>query len=286
MKRDFRFSKYQGCGNDFIIGDELSGPVTSDAVRSRLAKELCDRHFKVGADGVIFVEKAGGVDGSMRLFEPAGNEADMCGNGIRCVASFLMQKLGKESVDILTRDGIKHIVRMGDQFRVDMGIVRTDRASLGQYVSDPGAPSDSMLAFSVRAGRRTLKGAIVNSGEPHIVIKTKDVAGEDIRTLGESVNSDKTRFPTGVNLNMVQVVGPHSIKIRTYERGVYDETLACGTGATAGAAVSVLLGWVEPGKVEVEARGGRMSIELTDDGRAFMTGPATMEFEGIVRVEL
>jgi diaminopimelate epimerase len=143
-----------------------------------------------------------------------------------------------------------------------------------------------MLAFSVRAGKRALKGAIVNSGEPHIVVRTDDLSGEDVRALGEAVNADKSRFPTGVNLNMVEVAGPHSIKIRTYERGVYDETLACGTGATAGAAVSLLLGWVKPGPVAVETRGGRMSIELSEDKRAFMTGPARLEFEGTVPVDL
>lgn len=286
MRRDFSFVKYQGCGNDFIIRDELAGPTTPDRARSKLARELTERHFKVGADGVIFIEKAKGVDGSMRLFEPAGNEADMCGNGIRCVASYLMDKLGKDAVEVLTRDGVKRIVRVGDQFRVDMGIVRTDRASLRQYFTDTGPSDDSMLAFSVRAGKRALNGAIVNSGEPHIVVRTDDLSGEDVRALGEAVNADKSRFPTGVNLNMLEVAGPHSIKIRTYERGVYDETLACGTGATAGAAVSLLLGWVKPGPVAVETRGGRMSIELSEDKRAFMTGPARLEFEGTVPVDL
>lgn len=282
MRTNPRFVKYQGCGNDFIIKDEMEGPATPDKVRSRLAVELCDRHFRVGADGLIFVEKAKGVDGSMRLFEPAGNEADMCGNGIRCLASYLMDKLGKDKVDILTRDGVKHVVRVGDEFRVDMGVVRIDRASLKGYLSDRGKPSDSMLKFSVVVGRRTLRGAVVNSGEPHIVVRTGDVSREDLRSLGERVNADRSRFPTGVNLNMVEVTGPHSIKIRTYERGVYDETLACGTGATAGAAVALLLGWVKPGQVKVEARGGLIMIDLRDDRRAFMTGPARMEFEGIL----
>ena len=286
MPQEFRFAKYQGCGNDFIIRDETEGPTTSDSVRSRLAKELCDRHFKIGADGVMFIERAEGVDGSMRLFEPAGNEADMCGNGVRCVASYLMSKLGKDEVDILTRDGVKHIVRVGDEFRVDMGIVRTDRASLKQYIKDAGNASDSMLDFAVRAGKKTLKGAVVNTGEPHIVVLTEDLSKEDVRALGEQVNADKERFPTGINLNMVQVVDPHGIKIRTYERGVYDETLACGTGATAGAAVAVMLGWVQPGQVEVEARGGRITIELGKDGRAFMTGPARLEFEGKLSADL
>ncbi|HEX7391660.1 MAG TPA: diaminopimelate epimerase [Thermoplasmata archaeon] len=284
MTKEFRFVKYQGCGNDFIIKDETEGPVTPDAERSRLAKALTDRHFKVGADGIIFVERAKGVAGSMRLFEPAGNEADMCGNGIRCVAAYLSKKLGKPEVDILTRDGVKHIVKVGEEYRVDMGIVRTTRKDLAKYVADKGSLADSMLSFDLVVSGNRVKGSIVNSGEPHIVVRSMDVSKEDVVAAGEALNGDKTRFPDGVNLNFVQVVGPHALRVRTYERGVYDETLACGTGATACAAVALMLKWVQPGPVKVMPPGGTMTIELAEDGRAFMTGPAEAEFEGRLAV--
>ena len=280
MRREFRFIKYQGCGNDFIIKDETEGPVTPDGERSDLARKLTDRHFKVGADGIIFIEKAKGVDGSMRLFEPAGNEADMCGNGIRCVAAHLSGKLGKTQVDILTRDGVKHVVKVGGEYRVDMGVVRTARKDLLKYVADKGLPGESMLSFEVVLLGKKVKGSIVNSGEPHIVIKSKDVSKEDVVSAGAALNADKARFPEGVNLNYVQVTGIHELKVRTYERGVYDETLACGTGATACAAVALMLKWVRPGPVRVMPPGGAMTIELGEDGRAFMTGPAEAEFEG------
>jgi diaminopimelate epimerase len=104
--------------------------------------------------------------------------------------------------------------------------------------------------------------------------------------LGESVNADRMRFPKGVNLNFVEVEGLHSIRIRTYERGVYGETMACGTGATASAAVALMLGWVRPGKVSVKTRGGRLTIGMDRSGRATMTGPATRVYEGSVSVEL
>lgn len=286
MKLDVRFFKYQGCGNDFIIKDEMEAVRTPDQERSKLAKFLTDRHFKVGADGIIFMESAPGVDGSMRLFEPAGNEADMCGNGIRCVAAYLSEKLGKSELDILTRDGVKHIVKVKDQFRVDMGTVRAKRADLSEYITDRGSPSDSMMGIEVKAGRRTLKASLVNSGEPHLVVRSDDVDAEDVRGLGETVNKDLKRFPKGVNLDFVQVTGPHNIKVRTYERGVYDETLACGTGSTASAAVALLLSWVRPGPVEVQVRGGRMTIEVGKGGHAFMTGPASCEFEGRLVVDV
>lgn len=286
MRYDIQFFKYQGCGNDFIIKDEMEGAPTPDPVRSKLATILTDRHFKIGADGMIFIEQAPGCDGSMRLFEPAGNEADMCGNGLRCVAAYLAKKLDKDELDILTRDGVKHVVKLGELYKVDMGPVRTTRAALAGYITDRGAASDSLLSLEVKAADIILKGALVNSGEPHLVFRCDEIDALDVRRLGESVNSDRARFPKGVNLNFVQVVGPQSIKIRTYERGVYDETLACGTGATASAAVALNLGWVSSGPVEVIVRGGRLAIEFDERGHALMVGPASYEFEGRISVDL
>jgi len=283
MKYDFKFAKYQGCGNDFIIKDEMGAPTIPDSDRSKLARKLCDRHFNIGADGVIFIERAKGVDASMRLFEPAGNEADMCGNGIRCVASYLTDKLGKSEVDILTRDGVKHIVRKGDAYTVDMGLIRTRRKDLKEYVSDKGKAGDSMMDMEISAGRRMFRGSLVNSGEPHFVSKTTNLSSLDVRGIGDTVNKNRKRFPKGVNLNFVQVEGPHEISIRTYERGVYGETLACGTGATASAAVALMLGWVKQSPVNVKVRGGQLKIRVDKDGRAYMTGPAEAEFEGVLK---
>ncbi|HIJ17475.1 MAG TPA: diaminopimelate epimerase [Thermoplasmata archaeon] len=286
MKYDFRFVKYQGCGNDFILKDETSGLRTPDADRSAMAKFLWNRNFWVGADGVLFVEDAPGVDGSMRLFEPAGNEADMCGNGLRCVAAYLMTKLGKEDVDVLTGDGVKHVSRDGEGYRVDMGPVRTLRKDLAGYVAEAGLPEDSMLQFRVDTGSDTVGGSIVDTGEPHIVLFTDALDSVPLVKVGEGVNADKRRFPESVNINYVQVTGQHDISIRTYERGVFNETLACGTGATACACVSLLLGKVQPGPVNVRTKGGMMRIELGPDGRAVMTGPAVRVFEGRLEVEV
>jgi diaminopimelate epimerase len=286
MKYDFKFLKYQGCGNDFILKDEMSSGKIPDRDRSAMAKFLWNRNFWVGADGVLFVEDAPGVDGSMRLFEPAGNEADMCGNGLRCVAAFLMDKLGKDEVDVLTADGVKHVTRDSSGYRVDMGLVRTSRKDLAEYVADVGLPGDSMLDFRVDTGKGMERGSIIDTGEPHIVLFTESLESVPLVRIGERVNADRRRFPKSVNVNYVQVSGPHGISIRTYERGVFNETLACGTGATACACVSVMLGKVEPGPVDVRTRGGTMKIELGKDGRAFMTGPAAKVFEGRLEVEV
>ena len=286
MKYDFEFVKYHGCGNDFILKDEMNGPITPDEHRSRMAKLLSDRNFWIGADGILFVERAPGVDGSMRLFEPAGNEADMCGNGLRCVAAFLTRKLAKTQVDVLTRDGVKRAARVGDEYKVDMGVVRTRRADLAQYLTDPGSPDDSTLELSLTMDRKKLKASLLNTGEPHIVVQSDDLDSIDMVKAGEAVNRETRRFPKHVNLNYIRVTGPHDISVRTYERGVFGETLACGTGVTACASAALMLHLVEPGVVNVSARGGRIRVELGPDGRAFMTGPAVAVYEGRLEIEV
>lgn len=286
MKYDFRFVKYQGCGNDFIIKDEMEGHVTPDSDRSKLAPKLCDRHFKIGADGVIFIDKAENADGSMRLFEPAGNEADMCGNGLRCVAAYLANKFGKDTVDIMTKDGVKRVTRAGGQYRANMGSVRIGAKDLKEYIPERLRTKDGLAVISLEITDRPLSGYVVNSGEPHVIVRSEDIGFEKVKMIGDLVNGDHTRFPQGININFVQTVGDREIKVRTYERGVYSETLACGTGATASAFVAHSLGWVKPGIVTVHAPGGDIRIEITKDGDAYMTGPAEAEYEGKLVAEI
>jgi diaminopimelate epimerase len=286
MRYDFRFVKYQGCGNDFIIKDEMDGSVTPDSDRSKLAHKLCDRHFKVGADGVIFIEKAEGVDGFMRLFEPAGNEADMCGNGLRCVAAFLANKLGKDIIDIMTKDGVKRVTHADGQYRANMGPVRIGAKDLKEYIPERLRTKGGLAIIALETTGRPLSGYVVNSGEPHVLVRSEDIGSEKVKMIGDLVNGDQTRFPHGININFVQVVGDREIKVRTYERGVYDETLACGTGATASAFVAHSLGWVKPGIVTVHAVGGDIRIEFAKDGNAYMSGPADAEYEGKLVAEI
>jgi len=285
MVREYRFEKYQGCGNDFVMIDEMKGRKTPDKERSSVARTLTDRHFGIGADGVIFIESARGLDGSMRLFEPAGNEADMCGNGMRCVGAYLMAKLKKDEVLVLSRDGVKRVKSVRDEFSVEMGPVRTLGRDLKEYYAAVRSDSASMMDIRIGSGENALRGALVNSGEPHFVTRTKALDSLDVPRIGDAINADKKRFPKGVNLNFVQTTSRDRIRIRTYERGVYDETMACGTGATASAAVAVMLRWVRPGPVSVVTRGGRIGIQLRDEGTALMTGPARKVFEGTVEVQ-
>jgi len=268
------------------LKDEMEGPTTSDTDRGKLSRILCQRRFSVGADGILFIESARDVDCSMRLFEPDGKEADMCGNGIRCVASYLMDRQGKSDVDILTQDGVKHVARVGMQYRVEMGTVRIHRRDLEQYLSDQGDASDILLDLSVQVGNNSMRGSLVNTGEPHLVFMSENIETENIRYVGEAINEDRIRFPRGVNVNYVQVIGPHSIKIRTYERGVYDETMACGTGATASAAVCLLRRQVQHGPVTVITKGGDILVEIDKNYGARMAGPAQAVFEGRLTIDI
>jgi len=282
----FEFIKYQGCGNDFILKDETQGSTTPDPDRSKLAEILCHRHFGVGAGGILFIEQARGADGSMRLFEPDGGEADMCGNGIRCVGSYLTRKLQKQEVDVLTRDGVKRISCVGREYRVQMGTIRTHRRDVDRYFIDKGDGSETLLDLLVPVGDQLMKGSLVNTGEPHLVFVVDNVATADVRGIAEMINRDRTRFPKGMNVNFTQVTGRHEIGNRTYERGVFNETMACGTGATASAAVSLLLNLVEPGPVRVTTAGGAITVDIDKDGNAQMTGPASAVFKGELTIEI
>ena len=286
MRYNFEFIKYEGCGNDFILKDERAGPRTPDRLRSRLAMRLCDRHFAVGGHGILFIEGAKNADGSMRLFEPDGGEADMCGNGIRCVAAFLMDKLGKNEVDILTRDGTKHAVREGANYSVEMGPVRHLRKDLERYFSDKGARCDPLLEIKLNIGGKMRRAALVNSGEPHLIVLTRDVDSVDMVAAGETVNDDRRRFPRGMNINFAEITGPKSIKMRTYERGVFAECLACGTGAVASAAALQRMKKLRPGSTEVTMLGGSVKVDVDPDGKAVMTGPAKRVFQGRLSIEI
>ena len=286
VRYDFEFIKYEGCGNDFILKDELDGPTTPDRDRSKLAMRLCDRHFAIGGHGILFIDNAKSVDGSMRLFEPDGGEADMCGNGIRCVAAYLMEKLGKREVDILTRDGVKHALLAGTDYRVDMGHVRYSRRDLQKYFTDKGKSSDPLLDIQLQIGDKEHRASLMNSGEPHLVVLTTDTAAVDITGAGEAVNGDRRRFPRGVNINFVNLAGANKLKMRTYERGVFGECLACGTGAVASAVAMQRLGRLRQGTTQVIMLGGTVKVDVDPEGNAVMTGPAKKVFEGKLSIDI
>ena len=257
-----RFTKMQGLGNDFLL---VFGQVPKD-VTSRCAA-LCDRHFGVGADGVIYVSPSQVADCRMNIFNADGSEAKMCGNGIRCVGKFLYDKglVSKEQLTVETLSGIRTLtlnVREGQvvSAAVDMGVATMEQAYL--------TLTDGMGL-----------GTLVSVGNPHLVIFSQDVEGLPLYLWGPRIEADP-RFPDGVNAEFVQVLSSDKLRMRVWERGC-GVTLACGTGACASVFAAVQLGHCPSGQpVEVILDGGSLFVTVNAEGAVSMKGPAVTVFEG------
>lgn len=278
------FSKYQGCGNDFVIIDAPFSQQISPEYKGKLAKFICDRHFGIGADDVLYLEPSSVADAGMKIFEAQGTEADMCGNGIRCAGAYLGTKLNKTQVRIATNDGVKVIENRRGTYRVGLGPLRVKMKEVAQYfnASFPGAETliDKKIAFP-SLGELTV--SIVNSSEPHCVIFLEGIADEDIKKYGKHLAENQDLFPHGINVDLAYVTGPDRMEVRTYERGVFAETLACGTGAAASVGVAYMTGKMRSRLVEVTFPGGKIQIEIAEDG-LYLIGPAAHVFDGWLEV--
>jgi len=270
---EIHFTKLQGNGNDFIVIDEREHTVIPDDMKGQFAAIYCDRRFGIGADGVIFVMKSETSDLRMRILQPDESEAEMCGNGIRCIAKYAYDAgYVKETCTIETMAGALG-VSMGykeDVFTatITMTPPKFDRKEIPATGS--GDYTETIEGFEVHA---------VNTGVPHAVIVVDSVDAIDLGAIAPKIRHHAS-FPKGTNVNFIERTGTDSIRIRTFERGVEDETLSCGTGATASAAVVHKLGYTGD-VVDVETRGGPLTISLKDGG-AKMEGPATTVFTGII----
>ncbi len=265
------FWKMNGAGNDFVVIDNRAGALDLD--REQIAR-LCHRQRGVGADGLLAVEPAvEGGDYRMRYYNADGGEAEMCGNGARCFARFvdrLAERRG-ESLRFETPAGLIEAAFPGGQVRIALG-----------------KPLDLQMNRSLHLDGHHLAVHTVNTGVPHAVIPDEHVERCDIRSLGRAIRFYEIFQPAGTNVNAMEVVEPGRIRIRTYERGVEDETLACGTGMAACAIVyHELTG--HPSPVRVEVRGGDvLEVEFSrgQDGfeEVFLTGPADFVFEGSIEI--
>lgn len=281
-----KFLKYQACGNNFIIIDTKFAKGIPNEKRGKLAKFLCDRHFGIGADDVLYLDPSSNADTRLKIFEAQGPEADMCGNGIRCVAAYLCEKLNKTNLFIETNDGIKHIKKIGAKYQVNMGRLRVKMKDMKKYFISKFSDEERLLNKTIDFPEiGEIDVSIVNSSEPHCVIFVDSVDKEDINKFGKNITENKKLFPYGINVNLVEVIGRDLLKIRTYERGVFYETLACGTGATASAAVASILGKIKGNQIEVIVRGGKIEIEITKND-LYMSGPAMKVFGGVINTKI
>jgi diaminopimelate epimerase len=265
------FVKMSGAGNDFVVIDNRT-------LRYRLTRgqvaQLCDRHFGIGADGLLAVEPSdhGTADFRMRYYNADGGEAEMCGNGARCFARFVqpMQRAEAGRVRFLTPAGMIIGEYAGQEVRVNLT-----------------APTESKLKQRGDFGWGEIEYHFMNTGVPHTVIHVPDAEKADVIGQGRAVRHSPV-FPRGTNVNFVQVVDANHLLVRTYERGVEDETLACGTGVVAAALVTNRVrGLALPLRIKV--RGGDvLTVDARAEGESFhevtLTGPATEVFSGEIRI--
>ena len=265
-----RFTKMNGAGNDFVLIDNRAGEIHLD--RSQIAR-LCDRHRGIGADGILLLEKASNnADFRMRYFNADGGEAEMCGNGARCFARFANKVAdAREKISFETPAGLIAAELTGDLVRLQM----TEPTDLRLNVKLPMADENKTIHF-------------INSGVPHVVIAVSQIDDVDVRRAGSAIRHHEMFSPKGANVNFIEKHGPTRIVIRTYERGVEDETLACGTGVVASALVFAALEKVN-GPVTIITRGGdelQVGFEKTNNHfrSVTLTGPAEFVFEGTIEI--
>jgi diaminopimelate epimerase len=265
-----RFTKMNGAGNDFVMIDNRAGSLQLGAEQ---ISKICDRHRGVGADGVLVLERpTNGANFRMRYYNADGGEAEMCGNGARCFARYASRVAGPvERLSFETPAGVIGAVLQGDLVCLQMS-----------------EPKDLRLGIKIPLGDSTLDGHFVNSGVPHAVVPVEDLENLNVRGIGFAVRHHELFAPKGANVNFLKRRGDRQISIRTYERGVEDETLACGTGVVASALVFAATEPVE-GPIGVFVRGGNeLKVGFEKKGEQFqnvtLTGPADFVFEGTIEL--
>jgi diaminopimelate epimerase len=263
------FTKASGAGNDFVIIDNMQRLLAAD--KSALAVALCSRHFGVGADGLLVIEPSDRADFTMLYYNADGSYGGMCGNGGRCVARYAaLKKIAHPSMVFEALGFLYHADLQGTAVRLRMR-----------------DPSNVRRKVLVRASGEEFSASFINTGSPHVVIFDEHLEERDILSTGRLIRSHTAFEPEGTNVNFVQLLGGDRIAMRTYERGVEAETLACGTGSVASALISsMLFGLRSP--THVRTRGGEdLHVEFQQKGDGFseivLLGSAHMLYSGIVR---
>ena len=281
-----QFWKMNGAGNDFIILNNLDGAL-AEASFSRLAQTLCERRLSIGADGLMIVEKPtedganAGANFRMRFYNSDGTIGEMCGNGARCIARYGVETGLSESTPVIeTTAGIVTGERIDRRrYRVRLNDPTVIRLNDTLSVEANGRLSRNLTCHYVELG---------NPGLPHAAIPYTDLQKADeneLRELGRAIRWYKA-FPKGANVNFYEITGPDTVYERTFERGVEDFTYACGTGTGSVVTVLTLLGQVSGKNVQVDMRGGRLTIDVERDGDRvtglYLTGPTNIVAKGEV----
>lgn len=274
-----KFTKMHGCGNDYIYVDGAKEQISRDQ-KPEIVRRLSDRHFGIGGDGVIFINPSKEADFEMEMYNMDGSRAEMCGNGIRCVAKYVYDKglTDKTSVSVISSGRVKYL----DLNIVD-GRVSSVKVNMGSPILRAAdipvlSEKEEVIGEQIEVDGRIYKMTCVSMGNPHAVIFMDEVSDLSLEKIGPSFENHK-RFPNRINTEFVKVLDEENVEMRVWERGT-GETLACGTGACAVAAACVLNGLTKE-KITVKLLGGDLQIQW-DRGNnlIYMTGPADMVFEG------
>lgn len=279
-----KFTKMQGCGNDYIYVDGAKEKIAGDK-KAELVRRVSDRHFGVGGDGVIFINPSDEADFEMEMYNADGSRAEMCGNGIRCVAKYVYDKglTNKTDISVISCGRIMYLqlfLKEGkvDTVRVNMGAPELTASRVPVICEKERAVCEPILVQG-----REYKMTCVSMGNPHAVVFAEGVGELALEELGPYFENHE-RFPKRTNTEFAEVTDRHTVRMRVWERGT-GETLACGTGACATAVACILNGLTEE-TVTVKLLGGELEITWDREaGLVYMTGPAVTVFEGELQWE-
>lgn len=258
-----KFYKYHGTGNDFVMIDNRNDQFPKN--NTKLIEQLCDRKFGIGADGLILLENDNSTDFRMVYYNSDGNQSSMCGNGGRCLVAFAKSlDVIQNQTTFIATDGLHHA-----------------------SISENGIVSLQMK--DVSEVKVTPEYVFLDTGSPHHIEVVEDLQGLDVKEKGAKIRYGNLYGEKGSNVNFVKQIDEKTFSIRTYERGVEDETLSCGTGATAAAIAMKVLGKTDSETVNINVKGGKLEIsfqmhenKFTD---VFLKGPAEFVFSGIIEIE-
>ena len=263
-----KFTKMSGAGNDFVVFDNRDGGIPEE--RAELVRRVCARRVGVGADGALFVEQSEATDFRMRYYNADGGEAEMCGNGGRCISRYAyLNGMVGEKMAFETMAGRYRAEIVGELVRLEMV-----------------PPKDIRLQFEINVDgyERTIN--FIHTGVPHVVVFSDRIDDIDVPQMGRKIREHEKFAPAGANANFVQVVDRGHIRIRTYERGVEDETLACGTGTVAAALVGALLKRLRSPVEAITRSGLILTVHFDLKGKkctnVFLEGNAEVIFEGVL----
>ena len=271
-----RFTKMQAYGNDYVYIDAINQNLSN---LNELAKFVSDRHFGIGSDGMVLICPSDKADFRMRMFNPDGTEAEMCGNAIRSVGKYVYdhQLTDKTNLKVETLGGIKNL-----ELTIENNVVSNIKANIGKPIFDPklipvNTTKEKFIMESVQILDKTFQMSSLSWGNPHTVIFV-----DDVLKYGPAIEFNTDVFPKKTNVTFAEIVRPDYIKIREWERGT-GETIGCGTGCSTAVVIGYELG-LNSNKCTVEQIGGPLEIEYTDDSELYMKGPSNFVFESEIDV--